>query len=304
MKRWEALDEFRGFSVVLLVLFSLIGMFTEIPDWLKHAKGNGFTIADLIAPLFLFSVGLSFQASLANRLSRGTKMEAIKHYVYRSLTFIGFGLAGELAKYNDWQLHWGVLEMIGLSSLVALPFLFLDFKKRLLVGSLFVFLWQLSLSSGYDFTALSYDLGGPLGSIAWSSVILVASGLSENQENSSSILFDVALVCFSASILGNCFWPINKHLVNLSYLVLSISLSAAIFLFFQLKKGFGFPLLRHFGKNALLFYVLAGLMNLLVKNTLPVTLQWHYTFGLVLVIFLFYSILAKFLDVKKIYWKI
>lgn len=304
VKRWEALDEFRGLSVALLVLLSPLGMFKEVPDFLKHAESSGFTIVDLIAPIFLFAVGISFQVSLMNRLSRGTKVEAIKHSFYRSLILIGFGLVGEWIKYQDWQLHWGVLEMIGLSSLIALPFLFLSFRKRLLIGASFVFLWQLLLSFGYGSTVLSYDLGGPLGSIAWASIILVASGLPEDRDNLSGTLFDIALICFLASFLGNCFWPINKHLVNLPYLALSISLSSATFLFFHLKEGSGLPLLPSFGKNALLFYVLAGLTDFLLENTLSSELRWHYIFSFALVIFFVNSMLAKFLDDKRIYWKI
>ena len=305
MKRWEALDEFRGLSVLLLVLLSPFGMFKEVPDFFKHAQGSGFTIADLIAPLFLFAVGVSNRLSFLRRLKDGGEWQAVKHTVLRSLIFICFGLLGELVKYRELRLNWGVLEMIGLSSLIALPFMFLDFKRRLLMGSMLIFIWQLLLSFGYYSTALSYDLGGPLGSMAWSSIILVASGVPDDRENSSSILFDIALVYFLASILGNCFWPINKHLVNLPYLTLSIALSASIFLFLNAKGNFfKIPLLPSFGRNALLFYIWAGLTALFVKNTLSTSLKWNYILVLVLVIFLIDSMLAKFLDAKKIYWKI
>ncbi len=307
MKRLEALDEFRGLTVVLLIIFMPIWMFTEVPSYLKHAAGNGFTIVDLIVPLFLFAVGLSFQVSLANRLNRATKMEAVKHYFYRSLIFIGFGLLGELVKHRDLQLHWGVLEMIGLSSLVALPFMFLVGSRRLAIAAIFIFLWQLFLSLGYDSVALRYDLGGPLSSIAWSSVILVASALMENKTEVDFFINSIIIGAsfYLTSNIATIFWPVNKHLVTLTYLNLTIAISITTFFFFRLKEEFYVSrILSSFGRNALLFYVVAGLTSFLIENTLSPALRWYSVLVLVLVILFLDSTLAKFLDAKKIYWKI
>ncbi len=305
MKRWEALDEFRGFAVVLLILLSPFVMFSEVPIFLKHAEGNGFMLADLGAPLFLFAVGISNRLSFLSRLNAGGKWQAIRHCLSRSLIFIALGLIGELFKYKEWRFHWGVLEMIGLSSLIALPFMFLDFKKRLLVGSVLVLFWQLLLSNGYNPVALQYDMGGPLGSLAWSSILLLASGLADVRKNAHDVLASMVLIFFFASILGHRYWPINKQFVTLPYIALSISMCSSFFLLFSVKEDlFKIPLLAYFGRNALLFYVWSGFTALAVEYIFPPAIGWNYILAVIFGIFIFDSALAKFLDVRKIYWKI
>ncbi len=305
MKRWEALDEFRGFAVVLLILLSPFVMFSEVPAFLRHAPGNGFMVADLGAPLFLFAAGISGRLSFLSRLKIEGKWQAIRHCLSRSLIFISFGLIGELFKYKEWRFHWGVLEMIGLSSLIALPFMFLDFKKRLLIGSVFMIFWQSLLSNGYDPVALQYDMGGPLGSLAWSSIVLIASGVADDRKKSPYVLASLALVFFFASLFGYRYWPINKQLVTLPYIALSISLCASFFLLFSAKEDLlKIPLLSYFGRNALLFYVWSGFTALAVEYIFPLSLGWYRILAVISGIFLFDSALAKFLDARKIYWKI
>ena len=40
-KRWEALDEFRGFAMAILIAVSPLFLFDSVPAWFKHATGNG-----------------------------------------------------------------------------------------------------------------------------------------------------------------------------------------------------------------------------------------------------------------------
>ncbi len=69
--RLAAIDQFRGFAIFLMVLADFLGDVERVPAWLKHAPDIGYTLIDLIAPMFIFAIGLTFGISFRRRL-RGT----------------------------------------------------------------------------------------------------------------------------------------------------------------------------------------------------------------------------------------
>ena len=50
MKRLEAIDQFRGFAILLMILANYMNNVSLIPSWLKHSDDIGYTVIDLIAP--------------------------------------------------------------------------------------------------------------------------------------------------------------------------------------------------------------------------------------------------------------
>src|SRR5512136_285651 len=83
-ERLEAIDQFRGFAILLMVLADYLSKPESVPAWLKHAHDVGFTIIDLIAPLFIFAIGLTYGMSFHRRLSRNggwqTAVDFIRRY--------------------------------------------------------------------------------------------------------------------------------------------------------------------------------------------------------------------------------
>ena len=65
MKRLNAIDQFRGFAIFLMILANYMNNVEIIPGWLKHADDIGFTVIDLIAPMFVFAMGLKVQTPRA-----------------------------------------------------------------------------------------------------------------------------------------------------------------------------------------------------------------------------------------------
>ncbi|MGS0526125.1 hypothetical protein ACU8V7_14135 [Zobellia nedashkovskayae] len=60
MKRFKALDVFRGLTVCLMIIVNTPGDWSSTFSPLLHAKWHGFTPTDLVFPSFLFAVGNAF----------------------------------------------------------------------------------------------------------------------------------------------------------------------------------------------------------------------------------------------------
>jgi predicted acyltransferase len=69
-KRIPSIDQFRGFAILTMVLANYMGGVSLIPAWLKHAPDIGLTVIDLIAPFFIFAIGLTYELSFHRRIER------------------------------------------------------------------------------------------------------------------------------------------------------------------------------------------------------------------------------------------
>jgi predicted acyltransferase len=70
-ERLLSLDIFRGMTLIAMVLVNMPGdeRFTYAP--ISHVKWDGWSIADLIFPFFIFIVGVAMPYSFSGRLARG-----------------------------------------------------------------------------------------------------------------------------------------------------------------------------------------------------------------------------------------
>lgn len=98
--RIKSIDRFRGFCVFAMLIFQFLkhfkslGILSRLAD---HSLTNGIvilpgmTLADIIAPAFIFAIGLTFALSFSKwQKLYGTKM-AVIHYLERALSIIGLG---------------------------------------------------------------------------------------------------------------------------------------------------------------------------------------------------------------------
>lgn len=151
-KRIKSIDRFRGFCVFAMLIFQFLknfpslGILSRLAD---HSLENGIiilpgmTLADIIAPAFIFAIGLTFALSFNKRQRLyGTKL-AIIHYLERSLAIIGVGTFLDLCNkflsmfsgdYTlnafDWTVFaFSVIALIGLAlrSLALIP----SWRKKL-----------------------------------------------------------------------------------------------------------------------------------------------------------------------------
>lgn len=274
--RWKVLDEFRGCTVFLLIVFNSFYPFADTPVWLKHAQGNGFAAADLIAPLFMFSVGLSYALSFQKRVQCRGAGDAFRHVLSRNALLVIFGILGEMVFLEKIVLNLGVLGAIGLSSVLALPMMLCGTRFKLGAACALLSCWQILNWLGVR--AASEGLGGPLACLAWASVILVAASLADIRNAPASrfacALLSAWLMSHLLHTIASHFVPVNKHLVTASYILLSLELSVAAFFLFWLKNemfAWHTNILAILGANPLLLYMISGIVSLAVSYFLPLT---------------------------------
>ncbi len=147
-----SVDLLRGLAVLLMILVNHIGTGTPAFRQLLHASWHGWTLADLVFPIFLFVVGVSIPLALGPRLASGTATRAAlaRKSLRRAAILVGIGLL--LHAFPFWTLElarWrfpGVLQRIGLVYLgAALTFLYLDRRQRMIGAFAILALYWLAM---------------------------------------------------------------------------------------------------------------------------------------------------------------
>jgi predicted acyltransferase len=127
-KRVLSIDVLRGLTIALMILVNDPGDWDHVYTQLDHAPWNGFTLADLIFPNFLFIVGASIILSLRSRIVRtggtldsSTKKSLALHILRRASIIFAIGLF--LAAFPRFDLThlrlFGVLPRTAICYLVA-----------------------------------------------------------------------------------------------------------------------------------------------------------------------------------------
>jgi predicted acyltransferase len=131
--RIHSIDAVRGFDMFWLMQESTGFVLTLITVlhlpfhnfWvtqLDHSEWVGFTFWDLIAPLFLFIVGLSMPLAISRRIAQGaSKWKLFGHVLKRTIILVLLGLVFNgifSLNFHDFR-YTGVLQRIALSYLFA-----------------------------------------------------------------------------------------------------------------------------------------------------------------------------------------
>ena len=132
-ERWEALDLLRGLSVIGMFLNLFPGDWASRYGWLDHAKWNGVTLIDMVAPAFLFCAGAGLALSFGRRLEQGASKTALMSWLARRMAVliaIGVLINGiPTFALDHWRLP-GIVQRIGLSSLLTGGLLLLLARAR------------------------------------------------------------------------------------------------------------------------------------------------------------------------------
>jgi hypothetical protein len=114
--RLVSIDQYRGFASVLMVLVNFMGGINSVPAYLKHAHDIGLTLIDLIAPFFIFAIGLTYGISFRRRVTRDGWWKAVEHFLRRWLILFGIGalmVAAEIAFYDPTETNWVCSRQLG-----------------------------------------------------------------------------------------------------------------------------------------------------------------------------------------------
>jgi predicted acyltransferase len=234
LTRVRSLDQFRGYTVVGMLLVNFLGRYTVSPEWLRHHP-DYCTCADTIMPQFFFAAGAAYRLTFCRRLKQSGRAAAIAAAVRRSfglmlLGFVLYHLDVHIENWADWR-RLGIsgfltsafqrdlfqtLIHIGLAALWIMPVIGAGVRPRLayltasvllhiVLSRLFYFDWVMQ-RPGID--------GGPLGFLTWS-VPMLAGSLAYDELLASSpakasrrlLLFGLVTMLFGylISCLGSLF---------------------------------------------------------------------------------------------------
>ncbi len=312
--RLSSIDLFRGLAILGMVLANYLGGVAWISPWLKHAKDAGFTVIDLVAPMFIFAIGLTYGRSFRHRLKRDGAGKTYQHFVVRFAALLGMGAlfsAGEVLLGVDGQtVNWGVLQAIGVAGLVTLPLLHLPALARFLIGLAILALYQYLLDAFWLNRVLADPHGGLLGAISWSGMLVLATVLADSffSRDGERRLRGAALLSALAGLLLSGLFVISKNRVSATYVLLSLGLSGLLFSACQiLVEQFHLRCrwLESWGRNPLLLYLLHLLLLGLVVLPGQAALYAQAPLWLVLVeafvLLAALSAVAWALDRRKVY---
>jgi uncharacterized membrane protein len=186
---WEV-DFLRGGAIVLMVLYHLVFDLNYFAVYdIDVSSGFWLTVARAAASLFLLLVGLSLTLSHSRAQLLGQEDRFRLRLVKRSAWILGLALGITIVTYlfiGRGFIVFGVLHLIGLSLLLAYPFLWLH-KANIIFGLLFILfrLYLQNISVGFPwllwlglapsgFYSVDYFPVFP-----WFGVILVGMGLGD-----------------------------------------------------------------------------------------------------------------------------
>ncbi|MEE2940724.1 MAG: DUF5009 domain-containing protein [Planctomycetota bacterium] len=146
--RLRSLDALRGLDMSLILggreaILAIAGLFASEPAMaaldrqFHHPEWNGFTLYDLIFPLFLFLAGVSMPLSMEKRVAAGaTKASLTRHALRRGAVLVLFGAIynGLLGLDFERVRYASVLGRIGLAWMVA-ALLWIHLPRRAVVAA-------------------------------------------------------------------------------------------------------------------------------------------------------------------------
>jgi len=236
-----------------------------IPAWLKHAPDIGLTAPDLVAPFFIFAIGLTFGLSFRRRVERDGAPKTYGHFASRYLALVGIGAlmsAGETAfGANPGGIDWGVLQSIGVAGLITLLVIRLPAIYRALVGIGILIVYQIIMDNFLLDLTLRSPHGGLFGSVSWGAMLILCTALADLfHDTQKSRWFHWASL--GVTIIGIALallLPISKHRVSSTYVLVSTGVSGLLFAFFHLladKWHMNIRFLDAWGSNPLALYVI------------------------------------------------
>jgi predicted acyltransferase len=187
-KRLTSLDQFRGYTVLGMLIVNYFGGYLACPQVWKHSH-DYLSYADTIMPQFLFAVGFSLRLTVGRQLQTGGTFQSYSRIIRRllGLALVAFVVYNVSPRAANWeQLKdlgiWGALQEplkrnwfqtlmhIAVTSLWIVPVIHRPFSTRLawLVGSAIL---HVILSYLFNYTWCNTNPnaidGGPLGFLTW-----------------------------------------------------------------------------------------------------------------------------------------
>ncbi|GAB3704601.1 lpg1661 family Dot/Icm T4SS effector [Spirosoma flavus] len=148
--RLISLDALRGFTIAAMIVANFPGSEDHVYFTLRHTKWNGLSFTDLIAPTFLFIVGVSIALAYTKKLTDGSPKGGLYQKIaIRSLKIFAVGMFLNLMPDFDFSnVRWtGTLHRIAIVFLVCgILFLTTTWKQQLWIGVITLVAYWLAMT--------------------------------------------------------------------------------------------------------------------------------------------------------------
>jgi predicted acyltransferase len=273
--RIGALDALRGLAIALMVFVNNPGDRDAMPSAFVHSPWHGYRLAELVFPLFLFSVGVSMALS--------PRSPGARSMVRRAALLFGIGCVLVSVKYRHVSTSTGTLQLIAGASLLA-------WAARRWLGrrgqAVYAAAVLVALCIGFTVTGWgegtnlaarvdSVVLGEPsdlglVGVLSASTIVLAGTWIGTAVQRAATpmaralLAGRVGLLATAAGVGAAAVIPVNKRLWTPSYVVLSFGLACLVLAAFLWWEGrrlgrTGLGPLETLGANALVAYVVTSL---------------------------------------------
>jgi predicted acyltransferase len=119
VKRYLALDVFRGMTIITMILVNNPGSWAHIYAPLKHSAWHGCTPTDLVFPFFLFIVGVSMFFSFTKY---EIKLDSKSLWKVAKRTALIFIIGLFLNSFPQWLTDFSKLRLMGVLQRIALAY--------------------------------------------------------------------------------------------------------------------------------------------------------------------------------------
>jgi uncharacterized membrane protein len=139
MARFWEVDAARGVAIIMMVIYHTTYDLDALGGYdVDATSGNWALFADATAGLFLFLVGVSLAISRSRTSLSGWRL--FGKYLARGLRILAYGmiLTGIFLALQMGVVAFGILHLIGISIILAYPFLKLRFTNLVLGSLIFV----------------------------------------------------------------------------------------------------------------------------------------------------------------------
>ncbi|MCU0340681.1 MAG: heparan-alpha-glucosaminide N-acetyltransferase domain-containing protein [Spirosomaceae bacterium] len=295
--RLVSLDALRGFTVAAMLMVNFPGDWDHVYFTLRHTEWNGLSFTDLVAPIFLFVVGVSIAFAYDKyRLHPTDKSSVYQKIVFRALKVYALGmLLNLMPDFNFAEARWtGTLHRISIVFLVgAFIFLHTNWRQQAWIAAfILVGYWlamtliptpgvgRVMLEPGVNLAAWmdSQYLPGKMWQGTWdpegilSTFPSIATSITDLAKNlKANYLMAAGVVSAAIGYFWGLIFPVNENLWTSSFVLVTSGFAAllwgVLYLWTDiLGKTNGMKLGLVFGANAIAAYVLGDVLALVFYN--------------------------------------
>ena len=285
--RDPAIDAFRGLAVLLMAVGNFEIGVRVFPAFVKHTEGVGYTVADLVAPMFVVAIGFTVGPSMRRRRSVEGAGAAYRHLVVRGLSLIGIGAvisAGQavVRPIPGVDVGWGVLQALGGATLLLVPVVLTPPAVRATTGVLLLVGYQWMFDQAWSATVLHTTHNGLPGVVSWAALLMLATVVADelhrlrDPRRRLEALAATGVAAVATALALAIRVDVSKDAASPTYMLLSLGLSllvlAAVEAWVGGRRDRWVPVQR-VGRNALLLYL--GNLLLLAALQAPGADWWY-----------------------------